>query len=130
MSNSFFEDDYELPAVRLTLKTRESGSSNPKAPALRGFLAIDRQALKDIDEHITASGKNSVFLSVALWAARDSKYVHEGCVELKSVAASNTDQDDTSPSKVSSGELPPLEATAKRVTATEQPTVEVSGLPF
>ena len=86
-------DEYELPAVRLTLKTRESHSSNSKAPALRGFLAIDKQALKDIAAHIEASGKDAVFLDVALWPARDGRYVHEGAVELRGVQASEPPPD-------------------------------------
>lgn len=118
---SFFEEDYELPVVKLTLKTREGYNSNPKAPALRGFLAVDRQALKDIEQHIDASDKNSVFLSVVLWPARDAKYVHEGFVELKAVLAS-TDDDAPLKGRVTQGELLPLAATA-------QP-VEISGLPF
>lgn len=125
---SFFEEDYELPVVKLTLKTREGYNSNPKAPALRGFLAVDRQALKDIEQHIDASDKNSVFLSVVLWPARDAKYVHEGFVELKAVLAS-TDDDAPLKSKVTRSELelPPLEATAKAVPTQ---SVEISGLPF
>ena len=125
---SFFEEDYELPVVKLTLKTREGYSSNPKAPALRGFLAVDRQALKDIEQHIDASDKNSVFLSVVLWPARDAKYVHEGFVELKAVLAS-TDDDAPLKGRVTQGELelPPLEATAKAVPTQ---SVEISGLPF
>jgi hypothetical protein len=123
---SFFEDDYELPVVKLTLKTREGYSNNPKAPALRGFLAVNRQSLKDIEQHIDASDKDSVFLSVVLWPARDAKYVHEGFVELKAVAAS-TDDDAPLKGKVTHGQLPLLEATARAVPA---PTIDISGLPF
>jgi hypothetical protein len=123
---SFFEEDYELPVVKLTLKTKEGYSNNPKAPALRGFLAVNRQSLKDIEQHIDASDKDSVFLSVVLWAARDAKYVHEGFVELKAVAAS-ADDDTPLKGKVTQGVLPPLEATARAV---PKPTVEISGLPF
>jgi hypothetical protein len=123
---SFFEEDYELPTVKMTLKTREGYSNNPKAPALRGFLAVSRQSLKDIEQHIDASDKDSVFLSVVLWSARDAKYVHEGFVELKAVTAS-TDDDAPLKGKVTRGELPSLEATARAV---PQPTVDISGLPF
>jgi hypothetical protein len=93
MSFNLIPDEYELPPVRLTLKTRESGSNNPKAPTLRGFLAVNLQSLKDIEEHIKASGNDAVFLDVALWPARDGRYVHEGAVELRGVQASEPPPD-------------------------------------
>jgi len=88
MSFQLIPDEYELPAVRLTLKTKEPRSTNPKAPVLNGFLAVSLQSLKDIEEHIKASGKDAVFLDVALWPARDSRYVHEGSVSIRGVQAS------------------------------------------
>lgn len=92
---SFIPDDYELPPVRLTLKTTERRSGNPKAPALGGFLAVSLSDLDDIREHIKASGKQSLFLSVALWSARDTRYVHEGNVSVSTTQATSTPSNST-----------------------------------
>jgi hypothetical protein len=88
MSNDFLPTGYELPALRITLKTREVRSTNPRAPVLGGFIAVDAETIDALREHLAASGQRAMFLDVALWHARDPRYVHEGAITVKSTTAS------------------------------------------
>jgi hypothetical protein len=88
MSNDFLPLDYELPTLRMTLKTREVRSSNPRAPMLGGFVAVDADSISALAAHLAASGQSVMFLDVALWHAKDPRYVHEGAITVKSTTAS------------------------------------------
>jgi hypothetical protein len=88
MSNDFLPLSYELPTLRMTLKTREPRSKHPRAPVLGGFVAVDADSISALAAHLAASGESVMFLDVALWPARDPRYVHEGAVTVKSTTAS------------------------------------------
>ena len=81
MSFNLLPDDYELPRVSLTIKLRENDGTNRKAPTLKGFIAIDEQAARNILRHIEANG-GVVFLDTALWTRNDGDYAFTGNVNI------------------------------------------------
>jgi hypothetical protein len=108
MSNDFLPLSYELPALRITLKTREVSSRSPRAPVLGGFVAVDADSISALAAHLAASGQSVMFLDVALWPAHDTRYIHEGAITVKSTTASEpTKPVDKPPIKLADGRVLP-----------------------
>lgn len=79
-------DGYEAPKpTRMTCKLRVGNDTNARAPALKGFVALDEATARELLQRVIDSPQNVLFLSIALWNVRpddESDYQYRGEVSV------------------------------------------------